>query len=69
MTLSTPAVRAWAREHNVDIKKVRGSGKGGRILKEDIMAYIKGDQPVQKVETKVASTSTQKQAAPSNLYI
>jgi 2-oxoisovalerate dehydrogenase E2 component (dihydrolipoyl transacylase) len=38
--LTTPAVRRLARENNVDLAIVPGSGKDGRILKEDMLAYI-----------------------------
>ncbi len=36
-----PAVRALAREFGVDLTKVSGSGRKGRILKEDVQAYVK----------------------------
>ncbi|XP_035224611.1 lipoamide acyltransferase component of branched-chain alpha-keto acid dehydrogenase complex, mitochondrial-like [Stegodyphus dumicola] len=38
--LTTPAVRRIASEHNVKLSEVKGSGKDGRILKEDIYAYL-----------------------------
>jgi 2-oxoisovalerate dehydrogenase E2 component (dihydrolipoyl transacylase) len=37
--LAAPAVRAFAREHGIDLRFVRGSGPAGRILREDIDAY------------------------------
>src|SRR5947209_432983 len=39
---SSPLVRKIAREHNIDISQVSGSGLGGRITKQDIMAFIEG---------------------------
>ena len=36
-----PAVRRLARELSVDLTKVHGSGRKGRIVKKDIEAYIK----------------------------
>src|SRR6266581_4115779 len=39
---SSPLVRKIAREHNVDISQVSGTGLGGRITKQDIMAFIEG---------------------------
>lgn len=39
--LTTPAVRRLSRDSNVDLSVVAGSGKDGRILKEDVLAYIK----------------------------
>ncbi|KAJ2683505.1 hypothetical protein GGH99_004341 [Coemansia sp. RSA 1285] len=38
---ATPAVRRVAREHLIDLRFVPGSGKDGRILKEDVYRYIK----------------------------
>ncbi|KAJ1964786.1 hypothetical protein GGI12_001192 [Dipsacomyces acuminosporus] len=37
---ATPAVRRVAREHSVDLKYVPGTGKDGRILKEDLLRFI-----------------------------
>jgi pyruvate dehydrogenase E2 component (dihydrolipoamide acetyltransferase) len=37
-----PAVRAIAREFGVDLSLVSGTGPRGRILKEDVQAYVKG---------------------------
>ncbi|QWT20108.1 dihydrolipoyllysine-residue acetyltransferase [Bacillus sp. NP157] len=38
---ASPAVRAFARELGVDVAQVKGSGRGGRIQREDISAYVK----------------------------
>lgn len=37
--LSTPAVRNFAKQHGIDIDDVIGTGKHGRILKEDVLKY------------------------------
>jgi 2-oxoisovalerate dehydrogenase E2 component (dihydrolipoyl transacylase) len=34
--LTTPAVRRLAREHRVDLSKIHGSGRDGRIMKDDV---------------------------------
>ena len=36
----SPLVRRMARENNIDLKQVRGSGAGGRITKQDLEAYL-----------------------------
>jgi len=36
----SPLVRKMARENNVDLAKVAGTGAGGRITKEDVEKYI-----------------------------
>jgi pyruvate dehydrogenase E2 component (dihydrolipoamide acetyltransferase) len=38
---ATPSVRRFARELGVDISKVKGSGPKGRILQQDVQAYVK----------------------------
>ncbi len=38
---ATPAVRRFARELGVDLSGVRGTGRKGRILKEDIKRFVK----------------------------
>ncbi|MBI4741788.1 MAG: dihydrolipoyllysine-residue acetyltransferase [Betaproteobacteria bacterium] len=39
---ASPSVRAFARELGVDLTKVPASGPKGRVLKEDITAFVKG---------------------------
>jgi len=36
----SPLVRRMARENNIDLGKVRGTGAGGRISKQDVEAYL-----------------------------
>jgi pyruvate dehydrogenase E2 component (dihydrolipoamide acetyltransferase) len=37
---SSPLVRKIAKEHNVDIAQISGSGIGGRVTKNDILGFI-----------------------------
>ncbi|GEM11291.1 2-oxoisovalerate dehydrogenase E2 component [Rhodotorula toruloides] len=38
--LATPATRRFAREHNVDLSSITGTGRDGRITKEDIWNFV-----------------------------
>ncbi|MCU7557591.1 dihydrolipoamide acetyltransferase family protein [Macrococcus capreoli] len=42
--IAMPSVRKLAREKGVNIKAVNGTGKNGRVLKDDILAYLEGGQ-------------------------
>ena len=48
---ATPAVRKMCKENNVDIRMVQGTGPKGRVLKQDVAAYVaangKGSAPIQ----------------------
>jgi 2-oxoglutarate dehydrogenase E2 component (dihydrolipoamide succinyltransferase) len=37
---TSPAVRKLAREHRLDLTVIEGSGKGGRVTREDVRAYL-----------------------------
>ncbi len=45
----SPLVRKMARENNVDLNQVRGTGAGGRITKQDVETFLaaRGDAPRQ----------------------
>ncbi|HZP48393.1 MAG TPA: 2-oxoglutarate dehydrogenase, E2 component, dihydrolipoamide succinyltransferase [Vicinamibacterales bacterium] len=53
---SSPLVRKIAKEHNVDISQIHGSGIAGRVTKDDILAFIGQEAP--------ASSAPQAGAAP-----
>ncbi|WP_233959112.1 pyruvate dehydrogenase complex dihydrolipoyllysine-residue acetyltransferase [Pectobacterium versatile] len=38
---ATPVIRRLAREFGVNLAKVKGSGRKGRILREDVQTYVK----------------------------
>ncbi len=58
--LASPAVRRFARENNIDIAGVPGSGKKGRVYKDDIVAFMnKGAAtPVQTAAPVAAPVTT-----------
>jgi pyruvate dehydrogenase E2 component (dihydrolipoamide acetyltransferase) len=53
-----PAVRKLARERNVDLVAVTGSGPKGRILKEDVEAAAPGGAPASKQAPAAAATGS-----------
>ena len=52
---STPLVRRIAEEHDVDLAQVEGSGRAGRVTKQDIMSFL---------ETREAEPAAGEAAAP-----
>ena len=36
----TPAVRRLVREHGIDVTQLRGSGAGGRVTRDDVLAFV-----------------------------
>ncbi|MFK3959463.1 dihydrolipoamide acetyltransferase family protein [Guptibacillus hwajinpoensis] len=68
--IAMPAVRKYARENGVSISKVSGSGKNGRVVKEDIDTHLNGggeaasEAPAateEKAEAKQEATTTSAQ--------
>jgi pyruvate/2-oxoglutarate dehydrogenase complex dihydrolipoamide acyltransferase (E2) component len=41
----TPVVRRMADEHHIDLSKIEGSGRRGRVTKKDVLAYLKEGKP------------------------
>ncbi|MDR7343221.1 pyruvate dehydrogenase E2 component (dihydrolipoamide acetyltransferase) [Pantoea alhagi] len=52
---ATPVIRRLAREFGVNLAKVKGTGRKGRILKEDVQAYVK--DAVKRAESAPAAAS------------
>lgn len=63
-----PSVRKYARDNNVNIKAVNGTGKNGRITKEDVDAYLNGGsasaQETPAAEADDAPAAASAQSAP-----
>ena len=45
--LATPVARAYAKEFNIDINKVTGTGPGGRVMTEDIKKYFESSKRIE----------------------
>jgi pyruvate dehydrogenase E2 component (dihydrolipoamide acetyltransferase) len=54
---SSPLVRKIARENNVNLSQVTGSGLGGRITKQDIVAFLERSHPSSSAGVSAASTA------------
>ena len=52
---ATPVIRRLAREFGVNLAKVKGTGRKGRILKEDVQTYVK--EAVKRAEAVPAAAS------------
>ncbi|MFD4418415.1 dihydrolipoamide acetyltransferase family protein [Bacillus safensis] len=52
--IAMPSVRKYAREKGVEIYKVAGSGKNGRVLKEDIDSFVNGGSAAQEAAPQAA---------------
>src|SRR5207244_2848962 len=61
---AAPSLRRLARELGIDLRRVRGSERGGRIVMADLRAYI---QRLQKLasQPKTAAAPTQSKIAPA----
>jgi len=65
--IAMPSVRKFARDNDVNIREVNGTGKNGRILKQDIENFLKGGgvveaeaaAPVANEEAMQQETTTQ----------
>ncbi|MDF2785949.1 MAG: aceF [Pantoea eucrina] len=52
---ATPVIRRLAREFGVNLAKVKGTGRKGRILKEDVQTYVK--EAVKRAEAAPAAAA------------
>jgi pyruvate dehydrogenase E2 component (dihydrolipoamide acetyltransferase) len=61
---SSPLVRRIAREHNVDLGRVPGTGSAGRITKDDILHHLAGQSPARAAARSQEAPSTASRIAP-----
>ncbi len=52
---ATPLIRRLAREFGVNLAKVKGTGRKGRILREDVQAYVK--EAIKRAESAPAAAA------------
>jgi 2-oxoglutarate dehydrogenase E2 component (dihydrolipoamide succinyltransferase) len=62
----SPLVRKMAREYNIDLGQVRGTGAGGRITKQDVEAYMasQGARTVSQAAPAAPAPATPAPSAP-----
>ena len=61
---SSPLVRKLAREHNVDLAKVSGTGTGGRVTKQDVLDFVE-----HRTAAPVAAPASRQASAPAPAVI
>jgi pyruvate dehydrogenase E2 component (dihydrolipoamide acetyltransferase) len=64
---SSPLVRKIAREHNVDLSQVSGSGLGGRITKQDIMTFLDHPGTAPAASAPAAPSPAPRPATPASI--
>ncbi len=67
--IAAPAVRRLAREMDIDINQVSGTGPGGRVTAQDLAVYHKADvkeadKTSEKESHKTPGTSSNRMATP-----
>ena len=62
---SSPLVRKMALEHDVDISKISGTGRGNRVRKQDVMAYLER-RPETEVQNWKIATQVENMDLPSH---
>ena len=76
-TLASPRVRTLAREHGIDLKSVKGSGPGGRIVERDLEPFLapKEEQPavrevpLSQMRKAIVRMTTQSKAPVPHFYV
>lgn len=61
---SSPLVRKLAREHQLDLRLIRGSGLSGRVTREDVEAHLR-DLPAEKSGDRSPPTSAESAVPPA----
>ena len=64
---SSPLVRKIAREHDVDLSQVSGTGLGGRITKQDILSFLERQETPAPASVPPAAVSQAAATIPGDL--
>jgi len=60
--LALPATKHYAKEHGIDLSLITGTGKDGRILKEDVIAFMNNEESdISSKQSLSSSSSSSKQ--------
>ncbi|KAJ5089487.1 hypothetical protein N7532_008171 [Penicillium argentinense] len=58
-SLATPAVRGLLKTHNIHILDIDGTGKDGRVLKEDVLRFVESrDSSAESAAASIVSSTT-----------
>lgn len=66
--LTTPAVRHLAKVNKIDLTKLKGTGRNGRIMKEDILNYLNPEETL-TAEPEITENVTQEASLPRHIII
>jgi pyruvate dehydrogenase E2 component (dihydrolipoamide acetyltransferase) len=64
-TFVSPVVARIASEHGVDVSQVEGSGRGGRVTKKDILAFVESGAQAPAPAAPAAPAPAQPEAPPA----
>jgi 2-oxoisovalerate dehydrogenase E2 component (dihydrolipoyl transacylase) len=62
----SPAVRKLAAEHGIDAASLRGSGMGGRVTRDDVLAAVADGKPERQAAAAPAPPAAPKTPAPTS---
>lgn len=63
----SPAVRRLVEEHNLDATKITGTGKDGRLVKGDVLAYIESQEASAQAEAAPTKPEPEAEAKPDSV--
>jgi pyruvate dehydrogenase E2 component (dihydrolipoamide acetyltransferase) len=66
---SSPLVRRIAREHNIDIGRITGSGLSGRVTKGDILGFIESGRATAPIDARSTPTTRPVFPAGANVQV